>query len=150
LWPSAPCTNADPNDGHSFGDNSFCNPCADPDAGMAFGSGINPNFPVTCAPIYDPRDPLGRGGACAALQSDPNNCGACGSPCATGQVCVQGACGDCPKGTKLCAPSDGSSPGSCTNTATDATNCGACGTACDTGKVCSGGKCVSTCGAGTT
>jgi hypothetical protein len=32
------------------------------------------------------------GEVCADLQSSPSNCGACGVACATGQVCVAGAC----------------------------------------------------------
>ncbi|HTS80399.1 MAG TPA: hypothetical protein VMH40_07360, partial [Myxococcaceae bacterium] len=30
------------------GDNTPCSPFANPDAGIATGSGYNPNFPITC------------------------------------------------------------------------------------------------------
>ena len=32
------------------------------------------------------------GGVCTVVGRDPENCGACGTKCATGQVCSQGAC----------------------------------------------------------
>jgi hypothetical protein len=31
-------------------------------------------------------------GACTDVQSDPNNCGQCGTACPAGQSCTAGAC----------------------------------------------------------
>lgn len=60
----------------------------------------------------------------ASLDSDPNNCGACGIKCAAGDVCWQGACG-CPSGQVVCN-------GQCVRLSDDAKNCGACGNECET------------------
>ena len=99
-------------------------------------------------------------GVCAAIWKDPNNCGACGSPCSTtccsGQCCAQGElccdgkctkkdkqnCMDCAKG---CDPSEDWDCcfGTCTNIRTsDVSNCGACGKKCATGQVCLKGVCT--------
>ena len=83
------------------------------------------------------------GTSCAALDRDPQNCGACGTACKTDEVCSSGKCSfGCGTGTSNCN-------GSCVNEQSDPGNCGTCGKACDAGSVCSSGKCVPTCGEGT-
>ena len=83
-------------------------------------------------------------GTCVVTDLDPNNCGACGTVCATDEVCGAGACGtSCPSGTAACS-------GSCVDTANNPLHCGTCGTTCATGEVCSNGQCASSCGGGTT
>jgi predicted secreted Zn-dependent protease len=59
----------------------------------------------------------------ATFQSDPNNCGRCGTICGGGMTCQSGSC-SCPidKPT-ICG-------GQCTNTNTDPNNCIECGTVC--------------------
>src|SRR5690348_10928785 len=43
------------------------------------------------------------GAVCTDLQSSLSHCGACDAPCATGEVCSRGACGNtCSGGTTLC------------------------------------------------
>jgi hypothetical protein len=76
-------------------------------------------------------------GLCSNVSVDPVNCGACGTRCATGQVCTSGVCG-CRTGQTTCS-------GACVDTTSDAKNCGACGTACAAGMVCSQSKCASGC-----
>ncbi|HEY2775927.1 MAG TPA: hypothetical protein VGK20_17935 [Candidatus Binatia bacterium] len=77
--------------------------------------------------------PVGTGAACGAgdtncnnvcvnLETDEDNCGACGTVCDDTQICAIGVC-TCPMGEVGCS-------GTCTNTATDSLNCGACGTVC--------------------
>jgi len=88
------------------------------------------------------------GTTCVNLQTDPNDCAACGHVCAapTGgaAACSGGACaGSCPAGNTLCgAGVDGG--GSCVDLQTDPNHCGACapaGGACPMG-VCSDGVCL--------
>ncbi len=83
-------------------------------------------------------------GVCVDLDTDPKNCGACASPCATAKVCSKGACADaCGTGTTSCS-------GSCVDLGTDPKHCGSCDTACSGGKVCSSGACVTGCATGET
>jgi hypothetical protein len=110
--------------------------------GLAIGCGDNlPVLEPSCAaPATDCE------GTCRRLQSDPANCGACGSVCATDQVCGAGACvSTCPIGTTACN-------GSCVNLANDVTHCGECSTACSTEHgtpACAAGACaIAACDAG--
>jgi len=73
---------------------------------------------------------------------DPDNCGSCGSACATDEVCYDGSCTtSCPGGFTDCS-------GSCRDLGSDRLNCGACETACGDGEICEAGSCVVTCGTG--
>jgi hypothetical protein len=152
LWPGIPCTGADMKDNHSIADLAQCSPCANPDAGMAVGSGINPNFPIQCAAVYNPADPFGRGGACMNLSADPNNCGACGNVCPAYSVCSSGSCGSvCATGATVCTPPKSAMMAPfCAELSNDPANCGSCFNACKSGEVCSGGKCAAKCGTGLT
>jgi hypothetical protein len=57
------------------------------------------------------------------LETDRQNCGACGNACKDGEVCWKYACG-CPPGFTQCGDS-------CTRVEIDTDNCGACGTKCE-------------------
>ena len=79
------------------------------------------------------------GGACSNLQSDRDNCGACGTACGDGLVCSFGACVEgCAGGLVSCG-------GSCIDQSSDEANCGGCGTGelftCATGESCIDGVC---------
>lgn len=85
-------------------------------------------------------------GDCVDVQSDLDNCGACGAVCESGLVpveCRGGECvrASCPVGVEYCGAVDG-----CRDLSSDPAHCGACGNACP-GGVCSGGACVSSGGA---
>jgi hypothetical protein len=84
------------------------------------------------------------GAKCVDTQTDPQNCGACGTTCPAGEVCSVGACAlQCSGGTTKCGAT-------CVDTLTDPLNCGGCGTACPTGEVCSAGACGLKCSGGST
>jgi len=70
-------------------------------------------------------------GDCTDLQTDPNNCGACGSVCEEGFLCSAGAC--------LCAVGVPCNDG-CVDLDSDSQNCGTCGTVC-VGGTCTAGTC---------
>src|SRR5262249_19001502 len=59
---------------------------------------------------------------CMNLQSDANNCGACGHVC--------------PTSAPFCCS------GSCVNALADPANCGGCGHVCPAGQSCSAGRCI--------
>jgi glucosylceramidase len=69
-------------------------------------------------------DQVACGQQCVAVATDPTNCGGCGIPCFTGQICRGGAC-QCLSGT-LCN-------GACVPP--DATPCGDCAAICQSGAV---------------
>jgi hypothetical protein len=71
-------------------------------------------------------------GRCIDVESDSQNCGACGALCYVG-TCQSGVCG-CPEGTREC---DGECVG-----LDDVRHCGACGNACLPGAVCVDGACA--------
>jgi hypothetical protein len=80
-------------------------------------------------------------GACVDLQSDLNNCGACGEICESELVpveCRSGVCerANCPVGVTYCGAVDG-----CRDLSSDPGHCGACQQPCASG-VCSGGVCA--------
>jgi streptogramin lyase len=82
------------------------------------------------------------GDECVVVSADRTNCGACGTTCAEGDVCVSGTCETaCPRGQLEC-------DGVCRDVSGDRLHCGACGLACMTGQVCSGGTCGLTCETG--
>lgn len=77
------------------------------------------------------------GASCSNPQSDPYNCGACGTACGIGLVCSLGACSDsCAAGLTVCGAA-------CEDVLTSPYNCGTCGNACPSG-VCSAGVCSGT------
>ena len=81
------------------------------------------------------------------LQTDPNNCGACGNVCQSGQSCVSGVCQmSCSPGQTLC-------PGNhCAYLQSDPSNCGSCGFSCPYGPesipYCASGVCEIVCDSG--
>lgn len=109
-------------------------------------------------PCDDGRSPCGS--TCADTKEDPDNCGACGQVCSTGQECQEGVCtggeggaggggaggtggtgGGCAEGQTDCA-------GSCVTLETDPTHCGSCEVVCSPGYTCADSVCV--CPAATT
>jgi hypothetical protein len=78
-------------------------------------------------------------GLCKSLDSDDQNCGACGNACKTGEVCSISKC------TLNCAAGETNCTGSCVNVDTNPQNCGTCGNACGQNEECSAGKCVIAC-----
>jgi hypothetical protein len=93
----------------------------------------------------------GGGTTCAALFSDPLNCGACGVSC-NGGTCTQGICSTTPA---QCAPGHNGqfcnldagfqyaccSGAGCVDTSSDLRNCGGCNNACLPMQSCVGGNC---------
>jgi hypothetical protein len=72
---------------------------------------------------------------CTNLDSDKDNCGACGSACGDGMVCSASQC------VPGCDGDESRCDGVCTDTNTDTANCGACGSACTSDEVCASGTC---------
>jgi hypothetical protein len=96
--------------------------------------------PLPCPGAQSPAEILCNG-VCVDTDSDPNNCGACGSIC-TNLDCLGGRECGCSQDFTACASG-------CVNLASDTANCGACGTACGQYQDCQGGNCVDTGGCGT-
>ncbi|HEX6763918.1 MAG TPA: hypothetical protein VF103_00535 [Polyangiaceae bacterium] len=71
---------------------------------------------------------------CVDLETDPSNCGACGTQCSGGRACKGGAC-ICAEGTEACG-------GLCTKLDDDVMNCGACENVCPPGGACTDGVCT--------
>jgi hypothetical protein len=78
------------------------------------------------------------GDVCVDTQTDPSNCGACGSSCPSGIACAQGVC-RCPSGTAAC-------DGECVDLESNPAHCGECTNACVTDQVCLEGMCAGDCG----
>ena len=75
-------------------------------------------------------------GTCVNLDTDSNNCGACGTTCQGGQTCVAGVCElVCPQGEINCG-------GQCVDPQTNNQYCGATGDCAggNTGETCMGNE----------
>ena len=107
----------------------------DTGSGGTSGTGNGGTTGVTCA---SGQKACSQG--CTNVQTDAQNCGACGKVCGTGQTCSAGVCA-CGTGLLSCG-------GSCVSS--NNTNCGACGTTCSSTQVCSNNACSSSCASGTT
>ena len=122
----------------------------DDGSGGIRATGGDAGLPGECA-----RGQLLCAGECIDPNSDPHNCGACGSVCA-GSDCGPDAC-FCDQGRTTCLPGCGESGhcsagvcdstcGICGNRCIDlcisATDCGACGVACAAGRECVAGECT--------
>ncbi|MHB1845509.1 MAG: DUF1565 domain-containing protein [Deltaproteobacteria bacterium] len=86
------------------------------------------------------------GGGCSDLQSDPNNCGVCGTLCpapvGATPACASGACAFvCPTGLTGCG-------NGCVDPSSDPANCGSCGVSCPKGELCSRSACAEVCATG--
>jgi hypothetical protein len=75
---------------------------------------------------------------CSVLALDPQNCGACGKACSSGEVCNDGACG-----VPCAFPADQRCDGECVELNDDPRHCGACDNACAASQMCFAGECRS-------
>ncbi|HPH64443.1 MAG TPA: hypothetical protein PLF40_01820 [Kofleriaceae bacterium] len=75
-------------------------------------------------------------GVCANLQSDPDNCGACGTTCGDGMSCYSGVCAP-----SCAASNEQSCSGVCLDTNSDENHCGNCTTVCPASQTCEAGTC---------
>ncbi len=99
------------------------------------------------AGLVDASSDGGSTSVCANLTNDDQNCGACGTVCATGFACVANACTvGCNPPLLKCNNS------SCVDPRFDPDNCNACGTVCPSvtngTRVCINGVCSGTCAQG--
>ncbi len=131
------CTTGDVCDerGRCTGDPVVCPPVAN-------GSSTCNEANGQCATVCDPSFTLCQN-ACLNLNTDMNNCGACGTVCPAitnaSPVCSQGQCSStCLSGFADCNQNAGD--GCETNLLSDRNNCGACNNICPT-TGCNGGQC---------
>jgi hypothetical protein len=135
--------------------------CAATCGSGGFGSGGNCGSDCSGCPGTVPC-----GSSCVDTESDPNNCGGCGTACVAGQLCTGGSCvpvcagggvctasgfceTSCPAGSAACGTAGANATVFCKDLQTDASHCGVCGTACASGQACIAGACTLACGGGT-
>lgn len=101
---------------------------------------------ATATPVCSPGQTL-CGGLCKNLNTDPDNCGNCGTVCPLGPnvataICSGGACymGSCSVGYQDCNAVSGD--GCEVNTTSDNSNCGGCGNVCMINYTCTGSSCL--------
>jgi hypothetical protein len=75
-------------------------------------------------------------GTCTDLNSDANNCGACGYVCSANNICANGTCVACIFPFIACG-------GVCVDPTSDRNNCGGCGQQCADTEACINGFCES-------
>lgn len=81
---------------------------------------------------------------CVDTSTSSNHCGACGTVCASEQVCSAGACvSACEGGHTACGDA-------CADLETDEAHCGSCSNACAEGQTCQDGACHDSCAVGRT
>ncbi|HVW28012.1 MAG TPA: MXAN_6577-like cysteine-rich protein [Polyangiaceae bacterium] len=100
----------------------------------------------TCTTGYADCNESSSDGCEVALNTDRNNCGACGKACATNELCSQGVCAACAPGRTMCS-------NTCVDLGSDANNCGKCGMPCSAStahatSACKSATCTITCAAG--
>lgn len=98
--------------------NGSCGQCSAESQCGSYGSGY------MCCPAG--------AGTCIDTETDPNDCGSCGTVCLANETCSGGTC-ECASPYTLCGAS-------CLDLQTDPENCGACGHSC-LGGTCSSGEC---------
>ena len=99
------------------------------DGGLSGGGTFPP--PDDCPPYH-----RSCSGTCVLITADSQNCGACGSACADGEVCAGGICAaTCLGDLEVCGDE-------CVDTDVDNRHCGDCNHACEPGQGCAGGTCV--------
>jgi len=108
-------------------------PAAPNAAGRCIGAGA---CSIACNPGFADCNNNPADGCEADTRSSATHCGACGTRCSSGLVCVAGACG--------CAGSTVACGGRCIDVGSDPANCGGCGRACGAGMACAAGRCVCT------
>ena len=70
------------------------------------------------------------------INTDSNNCGACGIRCPAATICRDGRCQPCPTGQTRCGVSI-----NCIDLQVDPLSCGACGIRCPAATICRDGRC---------
>jgi hypothetical protein len=95
--------------------------CGAPDAGRP-APACDP-LETVCQPGPDPTSAF-----CAALDTDPANCGACGHACSPDAICAGGACILSCNGRAMCGGAGAMAY--CADLTSDPANCGGCGQTC--------------------